>query len=286
MDGSTTGPASGEAGVGARTGGTAADGRSQLDDAQNTARERIAEVRQQAAQQVSKARDTVKEEIRTVKDDVEHRAADRVNRQKHQVADRMDAMVHALDAAGSSLRDDGQDQISGFVDDLGRQVARSTGYLRNNDFHGMVRDMEQLARGNTALFLGSTFVAGVAMGRFLRASEPQPERTGSEFATSPSLGNVNTFDTPRSAGLGTTGAGTSGAGVDELNRGFGPPELGTSNYLADRERSGSTGFGGPGELGTREPGGATGTRGAMGAPGEGGLTGDSYDSPRRNREDV
>ena len=218
----------------------------------NPARQRMAEVKQQASEQVLKARATVKDEIRSVRDDVERRTADSVNRQKHQIADRMDAIVHALDSAGSSLRDDGQDQIAGFVGDLGRQLERSTGYLRNNDFHGMVRDMEQLARGNTPLFLGSSFIAGVAMGRFLRASEPQPERTGGE-----------------------------------LSPGFGPSELGTSKHAAgDGVQSGSTGFGGPGELGTSEFGGATGTRGAMGAPGEGRLTGDSYDSPRRNREDV
>lgn len=208
-------------------------------------------MRARASEQASRARETVKEEIRTVKDDVERKTADRVNRQKHQIADRMDALVHALDSARSSLRDDGQDQIAGFVGDLGHQLERSTGYLRNNDFHGMVRDMEQLARGNTALFLGSSFVAGVAMGRFLRASEPQPEQTGGE-----------------------------------LGHGSGPALVATDHISGDGARSGSTGFGGPGELGTSELGGATGTRGAMGASGEGGLIGDSYDSPRRNREDV
>lgn len=236
MDGSSTGPTPNtQSGMSAQTGGTTSQDGAQLAEAKDTAKERLADVKEQAAKQASKARDTVKQEIRDVRDDVERKTADRVNRQKHQVADRMDAIVHALDSAQTSLRDDDQSQLAGFVGDLGRQVERSTGYLRNNDFHGMVRDMEQLARGNTALFLGSTFVAGVAMGRFLRASEPQPEQTGGELAQQ------------------------SGA---------------------------SAGFGGPGELGTRTPGGATGTRGSMGAPGEGGLIGDRYDSPRRNLEDV
>ena len=124
-------------------------------------------------------REKVTHEIRSARDDVQRRAADNVNRQKHRVADRLDSIVHALNAARDSLQDDDQGQLAEYVGDLTSQVERSTGYLRNNDYGAMMRDMEDLARRNTGLFLGSTFVAGLAMGRFLRASEPdEGERSG------------------------------------------------------------------------------------------------------------
>lgn len=193
---------------------------------------------------VDEAKESVKQELRGARDDVQRRAVDTVNRQKHQVADRLESIVHALHAAHQSLRDDDQSQLASYVGDLTHQVERSTGYLRNNDFGGMMRDMERLARNNTGVFLGSTFVAGMAMGRFLRASEPQEQ--GGELAG---------YDT-RSYGGGYGAGGFSS-------------DVGTAGSTAASTRRAY------GELGSDRPGGATGTRGSMGAPGEGGLTGGS-----------
>lgn len=126
---------------------------------------------------VDQVRDTVKHELRSARDDVQRVAADKVNREKHRIADRMDSIVHALNAARGSLDDDGQGQLARYVGDLTEQIERSTGYLRNNDYGAMMRDMENLARSNTGVFLGSMFVAGLALDRFLRASEPDEAET-------------------------------------------------------------------------------------------------------------
>ncbi len=165
---------------------------------------------EQSRSTVDNAKDSVKQELREVRDDAQRRAADTVNRQKHQVADRLDSIVHALGAAQQSLRDDEQSQLASYVDDLGKQVERSTGYLRNNDFGGMMRDMQNVARNNTGLFLGSTFVAGMAMGRFLRASEP--EETGGELA-----GSRGELDATSSVtgNFGVMGDGASGYEVQD-----------------------------------------------------------------------
>lgn len=182
---------------------------------------------------VDKARGTVKQELRSARDDVQQRAADTVNRQKHRVADRLDAIVHALSAAQESLRDDEQPQLARYVDDLTRQVERSTGYLRNNDFGGMMRDMEDLARNNTGVFLGSTFVAGMAMGRFLRSSEP--EQPGGELT-----GDWRGETQSRGAGAGGTGA--YGTGVAGSTSAFG-----TSAYDAGPQQGRGSYEGGAGD---------------------------------------
>src|SRR5690606_32585923 len=133
---------------------------------------------------VDQVRDTVKHELRSARDDVQRVAADKVNREKHRIADRMDSIVHALNAARGSLDDDGQGQLARYVGDLTEQIERSTGYLRNNDYGAMMRDMENLARSNTGVFLGSMFVAGLALGRLLRASEPaEAETHGGDWRT-------------------------------------------------------------------------------------------------------
>lgn len=161
---------------------------------------------------VDQARDTVTQELRSARDDVQRRAADSVNRQKHRVADRLDSIVHALHAAKQSLQDDDQGQLAQYVDDLTNQVERSTGYLRNNDYGAMMRDMENVARNNTGVFLGSTFAAGLAMGRFLRASEPD-EETGGELRgdwRSQVAGGTSFAGEPGGSYAGTSSYGSSG----------------------------------------------------------------------------
>lgn len=129
---------------------------------------------------IDSAKDSITQELRGARDDVQRRAADTVNRQKHEVADRLESVVHALGAAQQSLRDDDQAQLAGYVGDVSRQIQRSTGYLRNNDYSGMMRDMNDLARRNSGVFVGSTFIAGLAVGRLLRASEPEEPMDGTQ----------------------------------------------------------------------------------------------------------
>lgn len=193
---------------------------------------------------IDQATDTVKEELRSARDDVQRRTADSVNRQKHRVADRLDSIVHALHAAKQSLQDDDQRQLAQYVGDLTNQVERSTGYLRNNEYGAMMRDMENVARNNTGVFLGSTFAAGLAMGRFLRASEPD-EETGGELQgdwRSQAAGGTSFAGEP---------GGSYGAGTGRTFRDTG--DSGSTSYRAGSGDSGSTSF----RAGTDEPGSAS-----------------------------
>jgi len=178
-------------------------------------------------------REKVTHELRSVRDDVERRAADNVNRQKHRVADRLDSIVHALNAARAALQDDDQGQLAGYVGDLTSQVERSTGYLRNNDYGAMMRDMEDLARRNTGLFIGSTFVAGLAMGRFLRSSEPDENelRGNSELRGDDWRGQI--------AGGGSF-VGRSGAGQPDTSYGANGFQSNTFGTYADRGTPGES----------------------------------------------
>jgi hypothetical protein len=167
---------------------------------------------QDGTRAVDQAKDTVKQELRSAREDVQRRAADNVNRQKHRVADRLDSIVHALNAAKNSLEEDDQGQLAKYVSDLTHQVERSTGYLRNNDYGAMMRDMENVARNNTGVFLGSTFAAGLAMGRFLRASEPEEgELQGGDWRSQVAGGRSFAGEPGGSYGS-STGASYRGAG--------------------------------------------------------------------------
>ena len=81
----------------------------------------------------------------------------------------------------------------------------------------MIRDFEEMARRNPAAFLGTTFVTGLLLGRFLRASgsEGSGEEHGRE-STEAWSGGLEAYgaraDVEMPIGSGPGGAGTPRGG--------------------------------------------------------------------------
>ena len=122
--------------------------------------------------------DTAKESVQGLRADMSERATEGVNEKKHALADSLGSLVNALRAAEQALRDDSQESLATYSSSLATYVERSSGYLRNNDMNGLMNDLQKVGRENTGMFMGGTFVAGAALGRFLRASTPEPEVMG------------------------------------------------------------------------------------------------------------
>ena len=93
------------------------------------------------------------------------------------LADSLGSVVNALRAAERSLREDNQTGLADYSSSIASYVERSTGYVRDSDMNGLMTDLQRVGRENTAMFMGSSFAAGAALGRFLRASAPEPETT-------------------------------------------------------------------------------------------------------------
>jgi hypothetical protein len=134
---------------------------------------------------------TAKESVLGLKDQVTERATERVETRTHALADSLESLVNALHAAENALRDDNQESLATYAASLTSYVERSSGYIRNNDMNGLLTDLQKVGRENTGMFMGSTFVAGAALGRFLRAS-------------SGALGDEGTTTSGAGAGIGVT----------------------------------------------------------------------------------
>jgi hypothetical protein len=50
------------------------------------------------------------------------------------------------------------------------QMERAATYLQGRDMHQLVKDAEEFARRSPGIFLGTTFLLGLAASRFLRSS--------------------------------------------------------------------------------------------------------------------
>lgn len=177
------------------------------------------------------------------KDALKQRAANVADDQRLNAAGRVDAISRALHGAASSLRESGEPQLSNWVENAAGQVERLVGYLQGKPADGMLHDFEDLARRNPAMFLGGTYLAGMAVGRFLRASSPEPGMDV-EYASDQSLG-------------GSDGGGVGGARDRGYVASTGAPWTGVGMAPSTQQQS-DDGFGGSGSLGVRgasEPGG-------------------------------
>lgn len=169
----------------ARSSGAASSGGSvpeSGDELKGKAEEKAREAKAQVKDQAEEVKAWGKETAREARDVAE----EQVDRRTGQAADRLDTVVRALHSAADAFDDDGQDWLADYTRQAASQVDRVTGYLRDEDTPSMLSDLEGMARSNPGTFLGTSFAAGLAAGRFLRSSKPRPERdeevagTGSE----------------------------------------------------------------------------------------------------------
>lgn len=115
---------------------------------------------------------------------------------REQAAQRFRRVASHLHHVGDTLRSDDR-MASELAERASRGIEGVASYVASTDVRGLVRDTEQLARRQPALFFGGAFMLGLALGRFLKSSpdgqsQAQPRR-------SEGLGAGAQSDTPLAA---------------------------------------------------------------------------------------
>jgi hypothetical protein len=125
------------------------------------------------------------------------------NSQKSRAADGLGSVAQALRQSGDTLRSKDPDTpLTQYISSAADQVERLSGYLRSNSVNDMVGGLEQFARRQPALFIGSAFMLGLLGARFLKSSSRSDTSSyeGEQRAQpSGSLGRQN-YDPRTSAG--------------------------------------------------------------------------------------
>lgn len=106
-------------------------------------------------------------------------ASQRVGEGGSRVGRRLDAVGRALRTAAEELDAEGESWLAGYTGEAARVVDRSAGYLKEEDGSAMMADLQQWARENPALLVGTSITAGLALGRFLRSSDSTRRRIDS-----------------------------------------------------------------------------------------------------------
>jgi hypothetical protein len=182
--------------------------------------EDVEKEREGARDATRSAQDRAREKARDVKERVEERSRElkseaerRADRWTTQAGEQIERVARALRKAGDALEDEGEGRMSAVSMSVAEQIERMGDYLRDENPGGMIRDFEEMARRNPAAFLGTTFVTGLLLGRFLRASESEGsgEERGRESAEAWS-GGLETY-TARTGVETRVGSGPGGAGT-------------------------------------------------------------------------
>lgn len=171
----------------------------------------VQQVKDQAKGLASEAKDETVKMAGQARDHVQ----ELVERQKDEAADRLGGLAGALREAAHKLQEGEQGGDFGrYADRAAEQVERFSGYLRDNDLRGFMRDTKTFARRRPDVFLGGTFLAGLMLARFLKSSAPdQPDRGPYSTGYRATMPQSRSTYTPerRNPGPGTyagTGAGT------------------------------------------------------------------------------
>lgn len=107
------------------------------------------------------------------------RGASFLTSQKDWATDELEHMSSAIREAASTLRDDGDERVATYVEQAADGIEGACGYLRERDLHGLLGDVEQLARRRPEIVFGGMFLIGVGISRFLKASGGSTRRSGS-----------------------------------------------------------------------------------------------------------
>lgn len=193
------------------------------------------QVKGEARNLANQAKDQTKQVASQARDQVQQI----VTQQKDQVAERLGGLAGVLHDTANRLREDERSgPFGGYADQVATQVDRLSTYLRNNDLRGFVRDTEGFARRRPDLFLGGTFLAGLMLARFLKASSPEEDYGygGSSYPYQ---------EYPETTGASRYGAGASTYGTAGTSRyGTTGTSAGQSEYSPERRNPDEAATGG------------------------------------------
>lgn len=156
-------------------------------------------------------------------------AAALVNGQTDRAADEVDTFAKAIRRSVDTLREEGDDRVAEYAEGAAVGVENVRDYLRRADADGLYRDAGDFVRRRPEWAMGGLFVAGIALGRFLKAS--REDRMNDRA------------DRPRADYVGRDigGRGYAGSTYSPPSYGTsygGPSDMDRSDRLADADRYG------------------------------------------------
>jgi hypothetical protein len=112
-------------------------------------------------------------------DKIKERATSQLTTQKERATEGIGSLAQAVRQSTDRLRNEQHDTVAQYVERAAQQLERWSNDLREKDVTELLQGTQRLARRQPALFIGSSFAAGLLLARFLKSSR---ENDTSEYS--------------------------------------------------------------------------------------------------------
>ena len=172
-------------------------------------------------------------------DQVKDKATSQMNAQKERATAGLGSVADAVRQTGRQLRDQQHDGVAQVVESAAAQLERFSNHLRNRSLDELVSDAQRLARQQPAIFVGTSFAAGLVAARFIKASSPgRQERFGGTSGN-----NRNDWrDTSSQTGESVYGTGRPAGSQSSFDTGTGSTSFNTGDRPGAGDVQGRGGF--------------------------------------------
>ena len=136
----------------------------------SSVRDEAARLKDEAARQGAAAYDSLKQGARSLGDEARERAAHYAAEQKEAVSSHLEDFAHAIRRASDDLSQRDQTMAAQFVRQAAGGLESLSRSVSGASFEDMIDSVRQFGRNNPAAFIGGAVLAGLALGRFVRAS--------------------------------------------------------------------------------------------------------------------
>ena len=137
---------------------------------------------QEAQEQAQQAKQKVEGKAQEARQKATEQAEAEAKKRKSQVVSQVSNVAQALRKASEQLRDDNQDDLAGYTEQVASRVESVSDYLEEQGVRGLAQDVENFARKQPSLFIGGAVALGVIGARFLKSSKPSS--SGSSYDSS------------------------------------------------------------------------------------------------------
>lgn len=124
--------------------------------------------------------DRVKEVTREQAAAAKSQIRDAASAGRDQLVERLHTVSRALRGTGERLRSENEGDLSQYAEYASDSVARLAHSIHEREPEDLVDEAESFARARPLLFLGGAFVAGLALGRFMRSGNETPRPSFAE----------------------------------------------------------------------------------------------------------
>lgn len=131
--------------------------------------------RQKAKEQAHEVKEQFRDRADQVRDDITSQAKEMGERGRGTLSQKILHCEKAMQAAAEQLRNDGEDDIADYVGSFAGSCNNANDYINDCSVDRVVNDVSRQVSKHPALFFGGLFVTGLALTRFLKATEPRPE---------------------------------------------------------------------------------------------------------------